>query len=254
MGSTYGCRIFRPTMAPPGYNPPSYAHNNIPTRYMHKDPPPPGTDTNGRAYFIFFSYLGLCFSLSVFIIYRLVQNYNLLSKSTQARLPEKRYVRTFAILAALSLFTTWYHMFNYFRVSYQAWAMWRSRFDISQDHMHWGLWLKETSLFREAWETVIVGNARYWWSHQIFFFASGLGLSLEERGTALQSDDGATVNSKQEYVAVSSTLGPLCYSARLLRSASQLTCTSSPCYLPLHRLRRPPPPAYTEEDGSGRGS
>ncbi|KAJ4295351.1 hypothetical protein N0V90_007363 [Kalmusia sp. IMI 367209] len=169
-------------MAPPGFAPPSYAHDNIPTRYMHKDPPPPGTDTNSRAYLIFFSYLGLCVSLSVFIIYRLIQNYNVLSKSTTARLPERKHIRVFAILAAASLFTTWYYMFNYFRVSYQAWAMWRSRFEISQDKMHWGLWLKETSLFREAWETVIVGNSRYWWSHQIFFFACGLGLSLEERG------------------------------------------------------------------------
>lgn len=73
-------------------------------------------------------------------------------------------------------------MFHYFRVSYQAWAMWRSRYDVSQDRMHWGLWLTETSLFREFWETIVVGNARYWWSHQIFFFASGLGLSLEEKG------------------------------------------------------------------------
>jgi hypothetical protein len=169
-------------MAPPGFAPPSYAHNNSPTRHMHKDPPPPGEDTNARAYGIFFSYLGLCLSLSAFIIYKLVRNYNVLSETTTARLPVKAHVRTFAMLAALSLFTTWYYMVNYLRVSYQAWAMWRSRYDVSQDKMHWGLWLTETSLFRETWETVIVGNARYWWSHQIFFFACGLGLSLEERG------------------------------------------------------------------------
>lgn len=181
-------------MAPPGFAPPSYAHDRIPPRYMQKDPPPIGSDTNGRAYFIFFSYLALCFSLSVFIIYKLVQNYNALSKSIPTRRPAKQHVRVFALLAALSLLTTWYYMFNYFRVSYQAWAMWRSRFEISQDKMHWGLWLKETSLFREAWETVIVGNARYWWSHQIFFFASGLGLSLEERGKSSRWDTGTIVD------------------------------------------------------------
>jgi hypothetical protein len=172
----------RIAMAPPGFAPPSYVHSNIPTRHMHKDPPPAGEDTNARAYVIFFSYLGLCLSLSAFIVYKLVQNYNVLSKSTTARLPARAHVRIFAMLAVLSLLTTWYYMFNYFRVSYQAWAMWRSRYEVSQDRMHWGLWLTETSLFREAWETVIVGNARYWWSHQIFFFACGLGLSLEERG------------------------------------------------------------------------
>ncbi|KAL5372930.1 hypothetical protein DPSP01_013098 [Paraphaeosphaeria sporulosa] len=169
-------------MAPPGYVPPSYSHNNIPERYMHKNPPPPEEDTNTRAYALFFSYLGLCFLLSVFIVFKLIRNHNVLSKSTTARLPAKAHIRTFATLAALSLFTTWYYMYHYFRVSYQAWAMWRSRYDVSQDTMHWGLWLSETSLFREFWETIVVGNARYWWSHQIFFFASGLGLSLEERG------------------------------------------------------------------------
>ncbi|KAL5397359.1 hypothetical protein PMIN06_005573 [Paraphaeosphaeria minitans] len=169
-------------MAPPGYIPPSYSHSNIPERHVHKNPPPPEEDTNIRAYALFFSYLGLCFFLSVFIVFKLVRNYIVLSKSTTARLPAKAHVRTFATLAALSIFTTWYYMFHYFRVSYLAWAMWRSRYDVSQDTMHWGLWLTETSLYREFWETIVVGNARYWWSHQIFFFASGLGLSLEERG------------------------------------------------------------------------
>tara|TARA_R110002003_G_scaffold1926_10_gene23778 strand:+ start:7145 stop:7375 length:231 start_codon:yes stop_codon:yes gene_type:complete len=73
-------------------------------------------------------------------------------------------------------------MFKYFNVSYQTWLMWRSYYELDPHHRHWGLWLRETSLFREAWETVVVGNARYWWSHQIFFFALGLGLYLEQKG------------------------------------------------------------------------
>lgn len=169
-------------MAPPGFAPPAYSYGNIPTRYAHKEPPPPGTDTNGRAYFIFFSYLGLCASLTVFVIYKIVKSYTVLSKSTTAQLPPRKHVRLFAILAAGSLITTWYYMLEYFKLSYKTWLMWRSFYELTPDQRHWGLWLRETSLFREAWETAIVGNARYWWTHQIFFFACGLGLSLEQRG------------------------------------------------------------------------
>jgi len=169
-------------MAPPGYNPPSYVLDNIPKRYMHKDPPPPGTDTNGRAYLIFFSYLGLCVSLTFFVCAKLAKKHNVLSKSTTARLPQRWHVRIFAALAAGSLFTTWYHMFAFLHVSYQQWAMWRSYYQLTPDQMHWGLWLKETSLFREMWDASVVGNARYWWTHQIFILSCILGLSLEERG------------------------------------------------------------------------
>lgn len=173
-------------MAPPAPAPPSYLHQNIPTRYLHKEPPPPGTDTNTRAYLIFFSYLGTCFSLAVFIIYKLTQSHARLLKSTTAQLPSRKHIQAFSILAAASLFTTWYYMLQYFKTSYQAWLMWRSYYDLTPDQQHWGLWLKETSLFREAWETAVVGNARYWWTHQFFFFACGLGLSLEQRGNSLQ--------------------------------------------------------------------
>lgn len=219
-------------MAPPGYNPPSYVHNTIPERYMHKNLPPPEIDTNGRAYLIFFSYLGLCVSLSVLVIFKLIQNYNALHQTTSIRQPNKRHVRFFATLAALSLITTWYYMFSYFQVSYQTWAMWRSRFEISQDKMHWGLWLKETSLFKENWETIIVGNARYWWSHQIFFFACGLGLSLEDRGRfplpPPKSRPRPASNEKQVSVVASSLHGSSCCLVNLSRSALPQTFTFSP--------------------------
>ena len=169
-------------MAPPGLVPPSYVGQNIPTRYMNKEPPPPGTDTNTRAYFIFFSYLGSCAGLSAFIIFKLLKSYTVLSKSTTARPPPRNHVRLFTGLAAGSLLTTWYYMLCYFQSSYATWLMWRSYYDVSDDKRHWGLWLKETSLFREAWEIAIVGNANYWWTHQIFFFACGLGLMLEQKG------------------------------------------------------------------------
>ena len=169
-------------MAPPGFAPPSYSHDRIPTRLVHKEAPPLGTDTNGRAYLLFFSYLGLAVSLTTVIVQRILKSYSLLAKSTTAELPSRQHVRLFVALAAWGVLTVWYFEIQYFKVSYQAWTMWRSYYDLTPDQMHWGLWLKETSLFREAWETAVVGNARYWWTNQIFFFACGLGLSLEQKG------------------------------------------------------------------------
>ncbi|KAF1950960.1 hypothetical protein CC80DRAFT_455058, partial [Byssothecium circinans] len=168
-------------MAPPGFAPPRYSHDHIPTRLVNKAAPPPGTDTNGRAYLIFFSYLGLTVSLTAFIIQRILKSYSILSRST-AELPSRKHVKLFSALAVWSVLTVWYYEIQYFKVSYQAWMMWRSYFDLTPDQMHWGLWLKETSLFKEAWETAVVGNARYWWTNQIFFFACGLFLSLEQKG------------------------------------------------------------------------
>ncbi|KAF1944776.1 hypothetical protein EJ02DRAFT_442343 [Clathrospora elynae] len=166
-------------MAPPGFGPPGYS---VPQRYMHREPPPKGADTNTRPYVIFFSYLATCFSVAVFIILKLTKRYNVLAKSATAQLPPKKHIWLFSVLATGSLLTTWSYMVQYFSVSYQSWLMWRSYYELEPQHKHWGLWLKETSLFREAWQTVVIGNARYWWSHQIFFFALGLGLYLEKKG------------------------------------------------------------------------
>ncbi|KAF2659949.1 hypothetical protein K491DRAFT_712240 [Lophiostoma macrostomum CBS 122681] len=170
-------------MAPPGGIPQGYSQSDhIPPKFMEKNPPPEGADTNTRAYLIFFGYLGLCASLTIVIVQRLLKSYRILYKSTTARPPPKEYVWLFACLAAGSLGTTWYHMFQFFNISYQQWYTWRSYYDLPAEKLHWGLWLKETSLFKEAWQTAIVGNARYWWTHQIFLFACGLGLDLERRG------------------------------------------------------------------------
>lgn len=146
---------------------------------------PEGYDNNTRAYSIFYGYLLTCAGLAAFIIHRLLKSYIVLSKSRTARPPPKKHVMVFAALATGSLLTTWYYMLQYFKVSYQTWLMWRSYWELSPDKNHWGIWLRETSLFKEAWELVIVGNARYWWSHQIFFFACALGLALEQKGRVL---------------------------------------------------------------------
>lgn len=101
---------------------------------------------------------------------------------SRSTMPQQRHVVLFGALAITSLLTTWTFMIKYFQVSYQTWLMWRSYYELDPQHRHLGLWLKETSLFQEMWEIVIIGNARYWWTHQTFFFALGLGLYLDQKG------------------------------------------------------------------------
>lgn len=149
---------------------------------MNRKPLPEGADSNTRPYIIFFSYLATCFAVAVFIILKLARRYSALKQSGVANLPPKKHVYLFAILAAGSILSTWTFMFRYFDWSYKNWLMWRSFYELEPHERHWGLWLRQTGLFREAWEIVIIGNARYWWSHQIFFFALYLGLQLEQKG------------------------------------------------------------------------
>lgn len=47
------------------------------------------------------------------------------------------------------------------------------------------LWLQNTKLFREAWETVIETPARFWWSGQIFLWTTGWSLFLGVMGKNL---------------------------------------------------------------------
>lgn len=149
---------------------------------MDKGVQPANLDSNARPYGIFFSYLGICLAVAVFIVVRLFQKTKRLYVSAPSKLPLKRHVVIFATLATCSLLSTWGFMFRYFQWSYDNWLAARSQHNLDPSIKHWGLWLKETSLFKEAWASVVVGHNRYWWSHQIFYFAGILGLHLEWKG------------------------------------------------------------------------
>src|SRR3954465_7129005 len=82
-----------PLMPPPGSIPPGYAYQHIPPSFQMRKVLPPEMDTNGRAYIIFFSYMLLAFSLTVFVILRLFKSYHVLSKSTTTRPPPKEHVQ-----------------------------------------------------------------------------------------------------------------------------------------------------------------
>ena len=92
----------------------------------------------------------------------------------------------FAWLAALSLSKTWYYMFAFFAHSYRKWE---TGCLVAQDVAlpqsivsRLELWLRNTGLFREAWETVIETPARFWWSGQIFQWTTGWSLFLRIMG------------------------------------------------------------------------
>lgn len=95
-------------------------------------------------------------------------------------------VALFATLAAVSLAATWSYMFAYFRWSYLDWAA-RSpaaaaAAEDEQQQLRLGEWLRETSLFRQAWFSALETPARAWWTLQIFGFCAIWSVMLSVQG------------------------------------------------------------------------
>jgi hypothetical protein len=157
---------------------------------------------------ILISYISLCATLSLRVIqtihsrYKARQSQHDWSSSTT---PQRRHFNVFASLAALSLGATWYYMFAFFAHSYRAWAgtqqpqLQQARpLVLGLDDGGGGLlsmstamllklemWLHDAKLFREAWETVIESPARFWWSGQIFLWATAWSLFLGVMGMSI---------------------------------------------------------------------
>ena len=142
--------------------------------------------SNFRPIAIFSSYMVLCLFLALFILRNLFQS----GKSSQlqsASRPRSSHILLFSILAAGSLATTWYYMFKFFADSYGKWLaiqQLNQQFFYGHDveKLQLGSWLRDTKLFKEAWGGVVIGIHRFWWSGQIFLFASYLGWALEIKG------------------------------------------------------------------------
>ena len=99
------------------------------------------------------------------------------------RPPNSAHLIHFATLAVVSLVITWYYMLAFFTFSYQTWARNNNvplptRLNVLSARnedvggLHLGAWLRDTKLFKDAWETVIDGSARFWWSQQIFLITT----------------------------------------------------------------------------------
>ena len=145
-------------------------------------------NSNLRPLSIFGGYLVLASSLTGLI------SYDILYKAFRALPPSQdtrhrqsnreKHLQLFVLLASISLAITWYRMLQYFALSYRVWAhemgeilpptLWDENGYIAFGTLRisLGRWLKDTSLFRDAWEIVIERSRRYWWSQQIFLGAA----------------------------------------------------------------------------------
>ncbi|KAF3026479.1 hypothetical protein E8E14_012978 [Neopestalotiopsis sp. 37M] len=127
--------------------------------------------SNARPIGILAGYLLACAGLTVFCI-RIAWK-----RAASARADIKHSSRRrdatilFSALAALSLATTWYHMFCFFQWSYRQWAAAASPLD-DGNKLYLGAWLRDTTLFRQAWVATLETPLRAWWSTQIFGFCA----------------------------------------------------------------------------------
>lgn len=131
-------------------------------------------------------YLTTCASLTAFLassIYQRAksQSRHAFSRDSSARTTARtRFI--FILLSLLSLYATWSYMLAFFAWSYRNWQLTSTNApkpeDPTNSFMNLELWLRDTKLFKQAWETVVETPARAWWSGQIFWFATGWSLLL----------------------------------------------------------------------------
>jgi hypothetical protein len=153
-------------------------------------------ESNLRPITIFASYLCVAGLLTVFILRNLFRQWSI---TRQSNIPKHELnsrlagVQLFSALAALSLATTWYYMFSFFGLSYLEWAAHRG-IQLPDDsfaqsgllyirELEVGRWLKNSTLFKEAWETAISSPQRFWWTQQIFLFTTAWSYFLGIRGS-----------------------------------------------------------------------
>lgn len=129
------------------------------------------------------SYLLLAFLLTARI------SHTLYKQSKQLQLEEWRTTRPhvvlFALLAVASLGVTWYYMLSFFSYSYHNWACRAGLAYGAVNLEKIERWLQDTVLFKQAWETVVETPQRFWWSGQIFLWATGWSLFLGVMGQYL---------------------------------------------------------------------
>ncbi|KAI9374444.1 hypothetical protein BJX61DRAFT_301937 [Aspergillus egyptiacus] len=136
-----------------------------------------------RSLSLFFGYLSIATGLILSIIRVINDRYHARQKQNDWSGPQRRKLfYLFAILAGLSLGFTWFHMISLFVWSYRNWASSPNGLLYSSMDMptvtRMGLWLNNTYVFQEAWETVSANPTRFWWSGQIFGWTIGWSIFL----------------------------------------------------------------------------
>ena len=145
-----------------------------------------------RAISIFATYLSTCTLLTGIIVRDLIQQY----RRRRGHKPSVNITlcALLAILALLSLATTWSYMLEFFSLSYRAWAHENgistpARPNRIQDlhlwvgEIHLGSWLGDVKLFREAWEIAMENHGRLIWSQPIFFITAAWAFFIGEQRT-----------------------------------------------------------------------
>lgn len=134
--------------------------------------------SNARPLGIFAGYMILAAALTAKSI-AIVRNG--VSRRTEAHMHQRRLaILVFSVLAAVSLATTWYHMFCFFQWSYTEWAKTRSLSHPEQ--LYLGEWLRDTALFKQAWASTLETPSRAWWCLQIFGFCANWSVMLAAQG------------------------------------------------------------------------
>ncbi|KAL4775741.1 hypothetical protein BDW60DRAFT_126850 [Aspergillus nidulans var. acristatus] len=136
-----------------------------------------------RSIFLFLGYLSLILSLAFICCRTIYVRY--LARQTNndwATSQRQAHLFLFVFLAAVSLGTTWYYMISLFVHTYNNWATSPEGLPYAGEETpliaRMGLWLYNTYIFQEAWETVSEDAARVWWSGQIFWWTIGWSLFL----------------------------------------------------------------------------
>ncbi|KAL5360178.1 hypothetical protein BJX96DRAFT_149876 [Aspergillus floccosus] len=149
--------------------------------------PPVSCPESYRSLYILVIYVSICAGLAAILTWNIYRSYKLV-RYQQAWQAANRYkFAVFAVLAALSLFATWYHMLAFFVHSYRVWEgrhgdIERVAIAAKPFLSRCELWLRDTKLFREAWESVSESAERSWWSGQIFLWTVGWSLFLGVMG------------------------------------------------------------------------
>ncbi|KAG8672203.1 hypothetical protein FPOAC2_05571 [Fusarium poae] len=133
--------------------------------------------SNARPIAILAGYLLACAILAVISISTIYRQ----AVSSKAASRRRYAIIVFSALAALSLATTWYHMFCFFKWSYQQWES--TRLDKLDDELHLGEWLRDTKLFKQAWVSTLEQPQRVFWSLQIFAFCANWSVTLAWQDT-----------------------------------------------------------------------
>ncbi|KAL6237723.1 hypothetical protein BDW75DRAFT_238142 [Aspergillus navahoensis] len=136
-----------------------------------------------RSILLFLGYLSLILSLAFICCRTIYVRFQARQRNNDWATPQRRaHFFLFVFLAAMSLGTTWYYMISLFVHTYNNWATSPQGLPYAGQETplvtRMGLWLYNTYIFQEAWETVSETAARVWWSGQIFGWTIGWSLFL----------------------------------------------------------------------------